>query len=82
MSIVRRVDIDGVPFIAVAESVERTRVQPVRLGMGLVAGPVVLAAAHALPPTRRGLRAATMVAGLLVSAWGLWEWSAARRVMR
>ena len=82
MSFIQRVQIEGRAYIAVAEDVERTRIQPVRLAVGVLAGPVMLAAARAMPAHRAGLRSVGVLAGLLVSAWGLWEWSAARRVIR
>jgi len=82
MSSIRRVEIDGQAYIAVSEHLERTRIQPVRLAVGVLAGPAMLVAARAIPAHRAGLRSVSVLAGLLVSAWGLWEWSAARSVIR
>lgn len=79
---IQRVQIAGKAYIAVSEDVERTRIQPVRLAVGVLAGPAMLVAARAIPANRAGLRSVCVLAGLLTSVWGLWEWSAARRVIR
>ena len=82
MTSIQRVQIEGKAYIAVAEELERTRIQPVRLAVGLLAGPIMIAAARAIPAHRTGVRSVGVLVGLVVSAWGLWEWSAARRVIR
>lgn len=79
---VNKTVIGGKPYLCVSYEVEKVTVQPLRLGAGLVVGPLVVYAASKLGAEHRALRLATMAAGAAVSYWSLWVWNKADTAMR
>lgn len=79
---INKTRIDGRPYLCVAYDVERRTVQPLRLGAGLIAAPLVLYAASQLPPERKMLRRATTLTGLAIGYWSLWVWWKAHQAMQ